>query len=88
MSENKVLFKMDRDGNANEILGDRLAAVTDVNFNGWSLKEFRHMCILSGCDYLKNIEGIGLRTAYKFLRKHKSVDKVRLTLARRRTFKH
>jgi 5'-3' exonuclease len=33
--------------------------------------------ILAGCDYLDSIPGIGIKTAHKLLRKHKSVEKVR-----------
>lgn len=30
--------------------------------------KFRQMCILSGCDYLQNLPGIGLARAFKFFR--------------------
>ena len=32
------------------------------------------MAILSGCDYLPSITGIGLKTAWTLLRKHKTVE--------------
>jgi exonuclease-1 len=32
--------------------------------------------MLSGCDYLDSIPGIGLKTAHKLLRRHKTVEKV------------
>lgn len=34
------------------------------------------MKILSGCDYLPSIVGLGIKTAHKFLRKYKTVEKV------------
>ena len=34
------------------------------------------MAILSGCDYLPSIPGIGLKTAYSLLRKYKTADNV------------
>lgn len=42
---------------------------------GWSDTQFRRMTMLSGCDYLPSIPGVGLRTAYQMLKKHKTVDK-------------
>src|SRR5258706_14646838 len=33
-----------------------------------SFEQFRKMCILSGCDYLKNAYGVGLHTAEKIIR--------------------
>lgn len=38
------------------------------------------MAILSGCDYLESIQGVGLKTAYRLLRKYKTAEKVRLSL--------
>lgn len=43
---------------------------------GWSDIEFRAMAILSGCDYLPNVPGVGLKTAYTLLRKHGKWEKV------------
>ncbi|KAF7684457.1 Exonuclease 1 [Astathelohania contejeani] len=34
------------------------------------------ICILSGCDYLPSIHGVGLLTAYKLLKKHGSVEAI------------
>lgn len=33
-------------------------------------------CILSGCDYLDSLDGIGVKTAVKLLKKHRSVETV------------
>ncbi|TFY56272.1 hypothetical protein EVJ58_g7740 [Rhodofomes roseus] len=41
---------------------------------GWSDAQFRRMAILSGCDYLASIPGVGLKTAWSLLRKHKTVE--------------
>lgn len=32
--------------------------------------------MLSGCDYLPSIRGVGVRTSYRLLRKHKTVEGV------------
>lgn len=34
------------------------------------------MCILSGCDYLSNLPGVGLKKAYILIKQHRSVTKV------------
>ena len=44
----------------------------------FTLDEFRQMCILSGCDYLPSVPGIGLTTAHKLMKKYaKNVNNVR-----------
>lgn len=47
-----------------------------VSLVGWSDAQFRWMAMLSGCDYLPSIPGVGLKTAYQLLKKHKTVEKV------------
>jgi len=47
-----------------------------INLVGWNDRQFRAMAILSGCDYLPNIPGIGLKTANHLLRKWKTVESV------------
>src|SRR5258708_8955591 len=34
------------------------------------------MAILSGCDYLANIKNMGIKTAYRYVRRYKSIEKV------------
>ena len=55
------------------------ASASDTNgisLVGWSDVQFRAMAILSGCDYLPSIPGIGLKTACTLLRKWKTVEQV------------
>lgn len=40
----------------------------------FSLDKFRYMCILSGCDYLPSIPGIGLIKARQFINKSTDPD--------------
>lgn len=48
----------------------------EVSLTGWTDAMFRRMAILSGCDYLPSIEKMGLKTAYRFVRKYKDTEKV------------
>ena len=48
---------------------NHLSNVKAVNLTNFTLDNFRHMCILSGCDYLPSISGVGLVTALKWLKK-------------------
>jgi 5'-3' exonuclease len=73
----QVLFKLDGEGNCVGIARDDFTKCREYNFAGWTEKEFRQMAILSGCDYLESIQGVGLKTAYRLLRKYKTAEKVR-----------
>lgn len=72
-----VIFKLDGEGLGTLICRDDFAKCREYNLAGWSDTEFRHMAILSGCDYLDSVIGLGLKTAYKLLRKYKTPEKVR-----------
>ncbi|EFR02757.1 exodeoxyribonuclease 1 [Nannizzia gypsea CBS 118893] len=72
----RLLSKLDKNGDCIEINRGDFTACRDISLIGWTDENFRHMCILSGCDYLANIPKIGLKTAYRSIRKHKTVDRV------------
>lgn len=72
----RLLSKLDQHGDCIEINRGDFAACKDISLIGWTDADFRRMCILSGCDYLSNIPKLGLKTAYRSMRKYKNVEKV------------
>ena len=68
-----LITKLDKWGECIEVNRNHFAACREVSLVGWSDADFRRMCILSGCDYLPGIGGLGLKTAHRMLRKHKTV---------------
>ncbi|GAA5825534.1 hypothetical protein JCM11251_000275 [Rhodosporidiobolus azoricus] len=71
-----VLFKLDGEGNCISISRDDFSRCREYNLAAWSDAEFRQMAILSGCDYLDSVSGLGLKTAYRLMRKYKTPEKV------------
>jgi hypothetical protein len=67
----RVLYKLGKGENTvEEVRRERFREVAVNNFvlgGKFTDDKFRWMCILSGCDYLKSIDGIGIKTAYKHL---------------------
>ncbi|KAM7204571.1 hypothetical protein V8F33_001535, partial [Rhypophila sp. PSN 637] len=72
----RLLTKLDQHGQCIEINRKDFCAVREISLTQWTDDEFRHMAILSGCDYLKGIDGVGLKTAYRLIRKHKTPERV------------
>ena len=72
----RLLTKLDMQGNCIEINRREFCAVREISLTDWTDVEFRHMAILSGCDYLEGVGNIGLKTAYRMIRKHKTIEKV------------
>ncbi|KKY16324.1 putative exodeoxyribonuclease 1 [Diplodia seriata] len=71
-----LITKLDNYGECIAINRADFTACKDINLVGWSDAQFRQMAILSGCDYLPSISKMGLMTAYRLLRKHKTVERV------------
>ncbi|KAL2083500.1 hypothetical protein ACEWY4_021273 [Coilia grayii] len=69
----KVILKMDKQGNGLEIDQNHLGRCRLLG-NVFTEEKFRHMCILSGCDYLASLYGIGLGKACKLLRTASNPD--------------
>ncbi|OMH78454.1 Exonuclease 1 [Zancudomyces culisetae] len=72
----KVVFKLDDTGNG--ILFDRenLKLVKTISLATFTNESFRHMCILSGCDYLDSVHNVALKKAHKYLLQNKQISKV------------
>ena len=72
----RLFTKLDQYGDCLEINRKDFTACKEISLVGWSDAEFRRMAILSGCDYLANISKMGLRTAYRLIRKYRDVEKI------------
>ncbi|KAL2478940.1 5'-3' exonuclease family protein [Forsythia ovata] len=74
-----IIFKMDRYGNGEEIILDKvLNAVGRVpSFQKFDKILFTGMCILAGCDFLASVPGIGIAKAYNLVSKYQNLDRVR-----------
>lgn len=72
----RLLTKLDQYGNCIEINRRDFCACREVSLTGWSDADFRRMAIMSGCDYISGLPGVGLKTAYRMLRKSKTPERV------------
>ena len=66
-----IVFKMDKSGQGKILRLDE-ALRTKAVF-GLSQTSLRHACILSGCDYLEGLSGMGLKTAVKTVRRYREI---------------
>ena len=71
-----LLTKLDQYGDCIEINRNDFTACREISLVGWKDEDFRRMAILSGCDYLASINKMGLKTAYRLVRKHKTIERI------------
>lgn len=72
----RILFKLDRDGYADEVCISRLPELVELDMSMLSFEQFRQVCILSGCDYLPPIYGMGLKTAHRYVCRYRSIGRI------------
>jgi exonuclease 1 len=72
----RLITKLSQYADCVEIERKEFALCKEISLAGWTDTMFRRMAILSGCDYLPNIGKMGLKTAYRYVRKHNDPEKV------------
>ncbi|EDV30856.1 uncharacterized protein Dana_GF14831 [Drosophila ananassae] len=70
----KIIFKLDLNGNGLLVEAHKLHLAMGCREENYHFDKFRRMCILSGCDYLDSLPGIGLAKACKFILKTEQED--------------
>ncbi|GAU18778.1 hypothetical protein TSUD_80670 [Trifolium subterraneum] len=72
----RIIFKMDKFGQGVQFQSSMLQKNKELNFEGFNRQMLLEMCILSGCDYLPSLPGMGLKKAHASIKRFKSYDKV------------
>ncbi|KAL6747958.1 PIN domain-like protein [Haematococcus lacustris] len=72
----RVLYKLDKMGNGEEICLENLPLNKAVSFADFSHAMFQQMCILAGCDFLPSVSRIDLKRAHAHMKKSRSFVKV------------
>ncbi|ESO01888.1 hypothetical protein HELRODRAFT_106350 [Helobdella robusta] len=70
----KILFKMDLMGNGLLVEKSKLHLAIDIPSDQFTFEKFQRICILSGCDYLPSLPGIGLAKATKVFKLSRQTD--------------
>uniref|UniRef100_A0A182NGF0 Exonuclease 1 n=1 Tax=Anopheles dirus TaxID=7168 RepID=A0A182NGF0_9DIPT len=77
----RVLFKLDLTGAGRLVEASKLHLAMGCREDRYQFAKFRYMCILSGCDYLDSLPGIGLGKACRFIKSTEDPD-IRRALAK------
>lgn len=79
----KCFFKMDSNGDGQEIDLTLMQEATELNFRTFDLDTLLVTCVLSGCDYLESLKGIGFKRAHRLVYENGSDIKCILKKIRR-----
>ncbi len=70
----RVMYKLDNGGNGKQLRLRLLGCNESLRFENWDQQMLQRMCILSGCDYLESLPGMGLKRAHAYSAAAKSTD--------------
>ncbi|KAF8025194.1 hypothetical protein BT93_F2134 [Corymbia citriodora subsp. variegata] len=72
-----ILFKMDRYGNGEEMLLQKVfdSTTSTPSFRNFDMALFTGMCVLAGCDFLPSVPGIGIKKAHSLVSKYRNIDR-------------
>ena len=68
---------MDKEGYVDEVVLSKLAQSDRLNLAKFTPQKFQQLCVLSGCDYLASIHGVGPLKAAAALNRHHDALHVR-----------
>ncbi|XP_038893925.1 exonuclease 1 isoform X2 [Benincasa hispida] len=72
-----IIFKMDRYGNGEEMVLDKIFNSADCtpSFRNFDNELLTGMCVLAGCDFLPSVPGIGIAKAYALVSKYRNLER-------------
>lgn len=73
---------MDKFGQGVEFKNGKLKHNKELNLEGFTQTMLLEMCILSGCDYLQSLPGMGLKKAHALMKKFKNHENVNCSLVK------
>lgn len=76
----QIIYKMDKFGHGVEFKNAMLQHNKELNLAGFTQMMLLEMCILSGCDYLQSLPGMGLKKAHALIKKFKNHENVIIPL--------
>lgn len=68
-----VLFKFKDNGSVSEFKKSNLSNHEKFNFRRFEQDHIILMCLLSGCDYVSNLHGIGVTHAYRLVNQYRNI---------------
>ncbi|CAO0795971.1 unnamed protein product [Mucor circinelloides] len=71
----KIICEMNLYGQGTEITMDQVINNEDSVFYNYDIETIRHICILSGCDYLPSIKRVSLITILNIYERKKNTDR-------------
>ncbi|CAM6088300.1 unnamed protein product [Calypogeia fissa] len=72
----RIFFKMDKYGQGEQFQYDDIGRNKDIKFVHFTPQMVLEMCVMTGCDYLPSLPGMGVKKAFALIQRFRSYRKV------------
>ncbi|CDF34814.1 unnamed protein product [Chondrus crispus] len=72
----KVLYKMTKTGDGDLYQTKNLPALDSISMLNFSDDMFLYMCVCSGCDFFKGVNGLGMKKAHTMVKKYRTMGRL------------
>lgn len=72
----KVFYKMNRDGMGDMFESKNLPSLEAISLRNFTEDMFMYMCVCSGCDFFKGVQGLGIKKAHTVVKRYRTLLRV------------
>lgn len=72
----RVFYKMTKNGDGDLYETKNLPALDTVSMLNFTEDMFVYMCVCSGCDFFKGVQGLGIRKSHALVRKYRTLGRI------------
>lgn len=82
-----IFFKMNRNGDGDMYESKNLPSLDALQMHNFTPDMFLYMCVCSGCDFFKGVQGLGIKKAHAIVNRTRTMKRLVLYIRHNRRFK-
>ncbi|KAI0563167.1 Exonuclease 1 [Gracilaria domingensis] len=72
----RIFYKMNKNGMGDMFESKNLSSLEAISMRNFTEDMFMYMCVCSGCDFFKGVQGLGIKKAHALIRRYKTLSRV------------
>eukprot|EP00178_Gracilaria_changii_P024130 TRINITY_DN727_c0_g1_i1.p1 TRINITY_DN727_c0_g1~~TRINITY_DN727_c0_g1_i1.p1 ORF type:complete len:714 (+),score=72.58 TRINITY_DN727_c0_g1_i1:157-2298(+) len=83
----KIFYKMSKDGMGDMFESKNLSSLEAISMGNFTEDMFMYMCVCSGCDFFKGVQGLGIKKAHTLIKRYKTLPRLLQAIRREPRYK-
>eukprot|EP00737_Agarophyton_chilense_P003402 gb/GEZJ01003982.1/.p1 GENE.gb/GEZJ01003982.1/~~gb/GEZJ01003982.1/.p1 ORF type:complete len:404 (+),score=41.73 gb/GEZJ01003982.1/:308-1519(+) len=72
----RILYKMNKNGTGDMYESKNLSSLETLTMTNFTEDMFMFMCVCSGCDFFKGVQGLGIKKAHALSKRYKTLSRL------------